>query len=449
MDAMKKIFFSLLCAAVLTAAGCVSAGKLLDSAESAWSRGEYVQSVYLALQSYSKALEHSRRTEEQETARAFLIQNFPEANRRLNRIALNKLAGHNSDKVRAWEIYESLQEMNRRAAGSDAALFLDIENFSEELADAKEVACQVLYDKVQKQMEHNSRESCIKAVKVLDEIERIIPGYRDTDTLRQTCMKEATVIVAFSSQRIQIKTLGNRIKIRPELTERLYEDIKRHILAYDSPEYVRFIQTANARQAEKENATLFIEIRGNIWIQSGIQDNYARNGTLSWKRACGGDAFLSVENLKDSRRAEASGGTVLDQEINIEFYPVKYSTTQMTGEMYSRWFNNASWMDSQLNQAIQAAGEANGYADMTLWAEMEYGGIVRFLTSAVITTPEGSQTAPINPAVWQKTARFINSTLPDFLEFSDLDISSVMLKEIHRGFSSNPRLNTLLENLSE
>ncbi len=449
MDTMKKIFFSLLCAAVLTVAGCVSAGKLLDSAQNAWSRGEYAQAVDLALQSYSKALENNRKTEEQETARQFLVQNFPEANRRLNRIALNKLAGHNNDKIHAWEIYENLQDMNRRAAGSDAALFLDIENFSEELAASKEVACQVLYDKVQKQMEYNSRESCIKAVSVLDQIERIIPGYRDTGTLRQSCIKEATVIVALSSRRIQIKTLGGRIKIRPELTERLYENIKRHILSYDLPEYVRFIQTADAREAERENATLFIEIQGSVWIQSGIQDNYSRNGTLSWKRSCGGDAFLTVENLKDSRRAEASGGTVLDQEINIEFYPVKYATTQMTGEMYSRWFNNASWMDSQLNQAIQAAGEVNGYADMTVWAEMEYGGTARFLASAVITTPEGSQTAPINPAVWQETAEFINSALPDFLEFSDLDISNLILKEIHRGFSSNPRLNTLLENLSD
>jgi hypothetical protein len=139
----------------------------------------------------------------------------------------------------------------------------------------------------------------------------------------------------------------------------------------------------------------------------------------------------------------------LDQSISIEFFPAKYGTTSLTEDMYSQQFNNLIWMATQLSSAQKVLKMDEGSEDMIVWAEMQYGGVAEFLESAEVSGTEGVQSLPIDPAVYNETQEFINSTLPDFLSFSDMDLRSRIVEEMIDGFLSDSGVKELLSELED
>jgi hypothetical protein len=137
----------------------------------------------------------------------------------------------------------------------------------------------------------------------------------------------------------------------------------------------------------------------------------------------------------------------LDQDVKIEFFPKKFSTTSLTAEMYNNQFNNPLWMSNQLSSAKNALSEANGSAGMIVWAEMQYGGVAAFLPAATVAGAEGPQSLPIDTAVYTDTQNFINQTLPAFLGFQDMKLRDRLVKEISDQFLGSASARDLLGEL--
>jgi hypothetical protein len=91
--------------------------------------------------------------------------------------------------------------------------------------------------------------------------------------------------------------------------------------------------------------------------------------------------------------------------------------------------------------------EGASSSEMTIWAEMQYGGVVHFLETALVDTADGEQELPVDQEVYAETESFINSSLPDFLEFRDMDLEERLLSELFNGFVSRDGVRKLLTDL--
>ncbi|MCK5735355.1 MAG: hypothetical protein KAH21_02710, partial [Spirochaetaceae bacterium] len=156
---------------------------------------------------------------------------------------------------------------------------------------------------------------------------------------------------------------------------------------------------------------------------------------------------LIVTRISDTRNELSSVSLNLSQSITVDYFPIKYNTDTLTEDMYNNQFNHHSWMSSQLNKAKNVMNQSNGSANLVVWAEMLYGGVVDFYANAYVNTSEGEQDLAIAADVYSDTESFINNTLPDFLEFSDMDVELRIVEEMFNGFLSNSGVKELLTNL--
>ncbi|RKX92771.1 MAG: hypothetical protein DRZ90_13485, partial [Spirochaetes bacterium] len=325
--------------------------------------------------------------------------------------------------------------------------FLSTEDFSAELRNAKDVAAQIKYVKALELMGLDERSSYIKATGLLLSINDLVSGYRDIGTLLRTCYDEGTLIVAFSDRNIYFNydtdKNGDSVEFSSEIDQVSRDFIERN----DYPDFLKFITAGSVKSAEDAGAVLFVDYQGDIGIKSEVIDSYLSSGTLTWKRTYEGTPTLLVTRIGDTRNEISPVSLGLSQSVTVEFYPVKYDTQSITGDMYYNQFNNSAWMADQLNSARVAMDFDDWSATLVVWAEMQYGGVASFLSSADVSSSEGNQVLPIDEDVYKETQKFINKTLPDFLEFSDMDVETSLIDEMFDGFLSKSGVRELLTNL--
>lgn len=441
----KIIFFPVV--ALLLLAGCVSATRMLDRAEDAWAAGQYVEAINQALSSYEKAVDKNKEPAEIDAAKNFLEEKFPKANEYLLDAAEKQLEGTDSEKAMAWETFQTLVNMNLRVRNSIASPFISTEDYTEQLRRAKEVAAQIKYVKALELMGQAKRSSYIEAVGILKEIDSFVPDYRDIHSLLEACYEAGTLVVAFSDRDIYFSVHSGEISDTSGFGDDAHAVIRTFIEANDYPDFLDFVTAGSIKSAEDAGAVLFIEVQGEVWVSADTSDTYLNDGSISWERSYGGTPTLVVTRLADTRNEVAPASIGLDQSIAIEFFPVKYDTNSLTEDMYNQQFNNITWMSSQLSVARGVLSDKDGSADMIVWAEMQYGGVVEFLESALVTGAEGPQNLPIGPEVYGETQEFINQTLPKFLNFSDMDLRSRIVDEMTDEFLSDSGVKELLSEL--
>jgi len=442
-----RTFLILPLAALLFLSGCISASRLLEKAEQSWSMGFYAEAIQEALDSYEKAADKNKNQSEIDSAENFLVERFPQFNENLSKQAENQLKGTDSDKEKAWETYQQLVNVNSRVGNSMASSFLSTEDFSAELRNAKDVAAQIKYVKALELMGLDERSSYIEATGLLLSINDLVSGYRDIGTLLKTCYDEGTLIVAFSDRNIYFNydtdKNGDSVEFSSEIDQVSRDFIERN----DYPDFLKFITAGSVKSAEDAGAVLFVDYQGDIGIKSEVIDSYLSSGTLTWKRTYEGTPTLLVTRIGDTRNEISPVSLGLSQSVTVEFYPVKYDTQSITGDMYYNQFNNSAWMADQLNSARVAMDFDDWSATLVVWAEMQYGGVASFLSSADVSSSEGNQVLPIDEDVYKETQKFINKTLPDFLEFSDMDVETSLIDEMFDGFLSKSGVRELLTNL--
>ncbi len=443
------IVTALLILALIALSACASAAKLLENAEDSWTAGAYSESISKALSSYEKAVDKNKDQSEIDGAKNFLIKKFPLANENLVKEAEKQLEGRDSDKAMAWKTFQELVAMNTRVGNSIASSFLDTVDYSEQLQKAKEVAAQIKYVKVLELIGEDKRSSYIDAAGVIGEINSIVPDYRDVRSLLEICYESGTLVVAFSKRSIYFDVDSQDFSNKLEFSDKLDAVLRDYIIKNDYPDFLDFITAANVKDAEELGAVLFIEYQGDVWISSEISNTYLNNGSIVWKRSYGGTPAVLATRIRDTRNEFSSVTLNLEQSISVEFFPVKYNTDTLTQDMYSQQFNNSAWMASQLNEAEYVMGDNKGSASMIIWAEMQYGGVVDFLDSAVVNGSEGTQDLPIDSAVYNDTEDFINDTLPGFVEFSDMNIEDRIVNEIFGGFLQSSGVRELLSKLED
>ena len=377
---------------------------MLDKAEDAWAGGQYAGAIEQALSSYEKAVDKNKDIAEIDAAKNFLVEKFPLANEYLLDTAEKQLEGIDSDKARAWETFQVLVNMNIRVRNSIASSFLDIKDYSEELKRAKDVAAQLNYVKALELMGSDQRSSYIEAAELLRQIDSFVPDYRDIRSLLEVCYEAGTLVVAFSDRDIYFSVHSGEFSDTSGFGNDVHTVIRKYIEANDYPDFLDFVTAGSIKSAEDAGAVLFVEVQGEVWVSAETADTYLSNGSITWERSYGGTPTLVVTRLADTRNEVAPASIGLDQSISIEFFPVKYDTDSLTEDMYLQQFNNLIWMSSQLSKARNVLDDRNGSADMIVWAEMQYGGVVDFLESALVTGTEGTQDLPIDPAV-SRTAR--------------------------------------------
>ena len=427
--------------------GCASASKMLDRAESAWSAGQYATAIEYALSSYERAVDRNKEPTEISAAKAFLEERFPQANSYLQDRAESQLNGSDSEKADAWKIYQTLVNMNRRVRDSIAGSFLQTEDFNQQLQKSKDVAAQIQYVKALELMGRDQRSSYIEAYNIFGEIDNFVPDYRDIRILADQCRELATLTVALSDRRVPFVVRNGEAEAYAALAADAYQDIKDFIISNDHPAFLEFVTAGSIKGAQDAGAVLFVEIQGDVWVSADTEDDYGSRGEVTWTRSYGGTPALVVTRADGSRNEIAVANLELEQELSIEFFPVKYNTDSLTMDMYTGQFNNAAWMASQLGSAKNAIRQNGGSDTMVVWAELEYGGRASFLSSARVNTSDGEQDLPIDPAVWQETARFINSTLPSFLAFGDLNVHKMIVNDMTSGFLASSGIRELLSDL--
>ena len=432
--------------ALVLLSGCISAAKLLEKAERAWSMGLYFDAIDGALQSYEKAVDKNKEQAEIDASREFLIERFPLFNENLSKIAENQLSGTDTDKAKAWETYQQLVQMNSRIGNSIASSFLETVDYSTQLRNAKDVAAQIKYVKSLELIGQDQRSSYIEAVGLLLEINNLVPGYRDIGNLLKLSYQEGTLVIAFSDRSLYFnyntENSDRTVDLRSEMDTALRDYIKEN----DYPDFLKFITAGSVKSAEDAGAVLFVDVQGDIWIDSEVVDSYS-NGSITWTRSYEGTPSILVTRIKDTRNEIAPVSLELSQSVSIEFFPVRYNTESLTQDMFYNQFNNIVWMTDQLNGARAVLDDQDGSVDMLIWAEMKYGGLVNFLKSAIVNAPDGDQDLPIDVEVYKETKEFINDTLPDFLEFKDMDVEDQIINQTFDGFLSKSGVKELLTNL--
>ncbi len=446
-----RLIIILLALGVVLLSGCASASKLLDRAESAWAAGQYVSAIEYALSSYEKAVEKNKEPQEIAEAKNFLEDRFPQANQYMLERAENQLDGSDTEKAEAWKTFSTLVNMNRRVRDSIAARFLITEDYSEQLQKAKEVAAQIKYVKALELMGRDIRSSYIEAYGVFREIDQFVPDYRDIRILADECQIAGTYIVAISDRTLSFTVKEGETASNPDIATDAYEVLKSFIISNDHPDFVSFVTAGSVTGAQDLGAGLFLEIQGDIWVASEIDNDYQRNGSVTWSRSYGGNPSLVVTRVSDTRNDISTASLDLEQEVSIEFFIPRYDSIYLTDSMYNNQFNNLAWMSSQLSDAVTAMKSDEGEADMLVFAEMTYGGGVDFADAAQINDIEngGTKAAPIDPQVWKSTAAFINETLPAFMAFEDIDLSSRLVDEMSSEYLGSSAVKELLGNLED
>ena len=434
-------------AALLILSGCISASRLLEKAEQSWSMGLYAEAIQGALDSYEKAVDKNKKQSEIDSAKDFLVERFPQFNEKLSDRADNQINGTDADKEKAWETYQQLVNVNSRVGNSNASSFLSTEDFSAELRNAKDVAAQIKYVKALELMGQDERSSYIEAADLLLSINDLVSGYRDIGTLLKTCYDEGTLIVAFSDRNIYYNYDTDKNSDSVEFSSEIEQVIRDFIERNDYPDFLKFVTAGSVKSAEDAGAVLFVDYQGDIGFHSEVIDSYLSSGTLTWKRSYEGIPTLLVTRIGDTRNEVSPVSLELSQSVSVEFYPVKYDTQTITEDMYNNQFNNTVWMADQLNTARVATDFDDWSAALVVWAEMQYGGVASFLSSADVSSSEGNQDLPIEEDVYKETQKFINKTLPDFLEFSDMDVETSLIDEMFDGFLSKSGVRELLTSL--
>ncbi len=446
---ISKSIFGVLLTAVILLSGCVSAAKMLDRAESAWAAGQYSEAISQALNSYEKAVDKDKEPSEIDAAKAFLVEKMPLANEYLLDLAEGQLDGSDSEKAKAWGTFQVLVNLNLRVRNSIASSFLNTEDFSDQLKRAKDVAAQIKYVKALELMGMDERSSYIEASFILKEIDTFVPDYRDIRSLLDVCYEAGTLVVAFSDRDIGFSVKSGSVPDTSGFGEEAHAVVRNYIESNDNPDFLDFMTAGSIKSAEDAGAVLFVEVQGEVWVSAETSDSYLNDGSITWERSYGGTPTLVVTRISDTRTEVAPVSLDLDQSISIEFFPAKYGTTSLTEDMYSQQFNNLIWMATQLSSAENVLKMDEGSEDMIVWAEMQYGGVAEFLESAQVSGTEGVQSLPIDPAVYNETQEFINSTLPDFLSFSDMDLRSRIVDEMIGGFLSDSGVKELLSELED
>ena len=435
-------------AAAVLFIGCVSAKRMLDQAESAWAAGRYAEAISSALNSYVKAVEKNKNPEDIDAARSFLEGHFDQANDNLQRQAEEQLAGSDSMKAEAWKTYRVLVEMNRSVRDSSASSFLNPRDYTADLQKAKEAAAQIKYVSALELIGKDVRSAYIEASGLLKEIDsQLVANYRDIRDLLAVCYEEGTLLIAFSSRELPMTIREGQIGSVLNYRDLVLGEVKTFIEQNDHPDFLSFTTAGSAKAASDAGAVLFVEVQGDIWISGSLEDRYYNNGTLTWERAYGGTPALIATRMSDSRSEVAPVSLDFEQSVTVEFYPQKYQTSQLTPDLFDGQFNNAGWMTSQLNEALSALKSNDSNADLTVWAEMQYGGVAAFLTEAQVPGAEGLETRTINPEVFAATESFINNRLNDFLSFDDIDVQDRLVDEMTSGFLGVSGVKDLLSNL--
>ena len=445
---LRKLMLPVLAALALGLAGCVSAAMLLERAEDAWTRGSYAEAVHTGLDSYEKAVEENKDVEAIQSARDFLLERFPLANDYLSEQAETMLAGSDRDKAGAWVVYQSLVDMNIRIRDSIASSFLSFTDFRPQLEEAKNVAAQVEYVRVLELMGEDRRSSYIEAVDVLESIEILSPGYRDVRDLLVVCREAATVTIAIGPSGLYLDRSGN-IPSVGNLDTQVYNAVRRYIQNNDRPEFVRFVSASGNKDAVSAGALLFITLDGRIEADSYVDDNYSSLGQISWVRRYRGAPVLQVVNLESNRTEVAAVQLYLMQSVDVEFYPRKFKTDELSSQLYVEQFGNPNWVDSQVSRAKAAFRQSEGRGSMTVWAEMEYGGRARFLEYARVSGAEGLVDMPITSDVYDSAQNFINRDLPAFLTFADLPLRDRLVQEMADGFFASAAVRDILTDLND
>lgn len=431
--------------ALFVITSCITAGKMLEWAENAWHRGEYATAINQALNSYEKALAQDTHPDEAEAALSFLVQRFPEANANLSQAAERQLAGSDAEKINAWKTYEVLVALNKRVKDSKASLLLPIEDFTGELTKAKELASQQLYGQVLEHMGKDTRDSYIKAAILIDTIQSIIPGYRDIQALKAACIKVGTVTIAFSDRAVSVNVRWGQDPLIHSLEDEVYDEIRNFIEARDYPDFLSFVSSPSLRDAADQGVDYFVELSGEISVAARKTDNYSFEGTVTWERFVEGFPRLSVTRLSDRRHVTASASVTMRQAIEIAFYPEKNDAETISASLYNNQFNSSHWMNIQLTDAERALEMNNATAKMTIWAEMQLSGSVKFLETAEIT--ESGEVKPISWDVYSHTDRFINGTLTKFLYFGDINLSDRLVDIMTKAYTSDAGIKAVLGNL--
>jgi len=445
----RRLRFSicLLIVVLILFSGCVSAGKMLEKGEQAWVQGQYTEAINEALKSYEKAVDKNKSQTDIDAAEDFLFEKFPIFNERLSKRAEDQLNGTDADRENAWKTYQDLVDMNARVSNSVASSFLEVEDFSKELQRAKDIAAQIKYVKSLELIGQDDRSAYIEAAGLLLEINTLVPGYRDIGTLLKTCYEEGTITVAFSYGNILFKYDLEGSNSSEDITDDMIDIITDYIKEHDYPDFLNFMTISSVKSAEESGAVLFIDLQGDVRIESDVKDSYQNQASITWERSYKGTPTMHVTRIGDTRSEVSTAEFDLSQSIAVEFYPVKYDTESLTADMYNNQYNNTSWMADQLYKAERIMGQPEGSADMVIWARMEYGGVVDFLTSALVSGSEGDQELSIEAEVYEGTKKFIEKTLPDFLDFGDMDVEEILLEQMFDDFLSKSGVRELLTDL--
>lgn len=444
----NRIILSLL-TAVLLFSGCVSAAKMLDRAEDAWTRGQYAEAINQALSSYEKAVEKNKEPGEIDAARAFLEEKMPQANDNLLTRAEQQLDGSDSEKANAWKTFQTLVNLNLRVRNSIASSFLSTEDYTEQLKRAKDVAAQIKYVKALELMGMDKRSAYIEASGILKEIDSFVPDYRDIHALLELCYEAGTLVVAISDRDIDFSARKGNVADNSNYGVDVYSEVRKFVETNDNPDFLDFVTAGSVTSAQDAGAVLFVEVQGEVWTSAETSDSYLKDGSITWERSYGGTPTLVVTRLSDARNEVAPVSLDMEQSVSIEFFPAKYETTSLTQDMYSKQFNNLVWMSSQLSKAEAVLSSVDGDEDMIVWAEMQYGGVAKFLNSAQVNGAEGTQDLPIAGEIYGATQKFINETLPKFLLFEDIDLHSRIVAEMSQGFFSDSGIRELLSDLED
>ena len=419
----------------LVITGCLSAVDYLDMARGSWQEGEYIEAIERAIKSYDHAVEKNQEVSDIQNARAYLLEHFPLASQYLKEKAEKMMAGSDIEKLKARKVYQQLVDMNSIIRDASVSSFLEFTDYVPELRKARETSAQIQYVKVLELMGKGNRSSYIEAYWLLKDINDYLPGYRDIESLMNTSVKKATLIVAMSNRGIRLDIRTFELVSRPDTASRVYQKIKKIMQDNDYEQFLRFITVSSENDARLKGAHIFVGLSGKIWIDSGVSDSYYSNGMVKWQRSYGGEQTLVIIKLNSGLSRNAKSYLDFRQAVNIEFYPVRFRTRELTSDLYYNSFNNVLWMDYQLSVARDAVERNKSEASLLVWAEMQYGGTAQFLDKATVDGVE----MPVESYIYDSTQNFINTDLKNFIRFSDMDLESRISEEISEKLLVNTK----------
>ncbi len=207
---MRKIYLFLAMAVVLAACG---SGKKINKLIG---EGKYDEAIDLAV----KKLQKKRNEKSADKYVLLLEEAFAKAQERdLNQIERWK-KDNRPDK---WEkIYELLVKVNLRQEKIRPLLPLrvvrqnrqarfDLRDYTEATIRARQHYAEYLYNEAKRKMAQNNRQAYREAYEMLDKLNFLQPGYRDTERLMQTALERGTVTVGIKIENKSDKVLPRRL----------------------------------------------------------------------------------------------------------------------------------------------------------------------------------------------------------------------------------------------